>query len=132
MYSESILWIIEHRWAISKGYEVVLSPSDYIYLDYTQALGEPGAPWEGNENGPNSIQLIYNWEPVPANYTSAEKARVKRIEAAVWTEFIQSENYMDYMIYPRIAAVAEVSWSPKTQTYYWLANTKQQTLENQQ
>ena len=99
--------------AASAGYDLVLSPADQVYLDYPQAPGEPGAPWEGNDNGPTSIAKILAWEPVPEHFSSAQAARVKGVEAAVWTELIRTERYLQFMTFPRLLAFAEVAWGPK-------------------
>ena len=99
-------------YAVNKGYRVVISPADHVYLDYPQAIGEPGAPWEGNDNGPNSVELIYQWQIVPRTYSKQQQKQVIGIEAALWTEFIRSEQYLEYMLFPRLAAVAEVAWVP--------------------
>lgn len=99
--------------AVRNGYDVVLSPADQLYFDYPQGPGEPGAPWEGNKGGPQSISKMLAWEPVPANYTPAEQARVIGIEAAVWTEFIKTERYMQFMTFPRLLALAEIAWRPR-------------------
>src|SRR5215467_3191845 len=98
--------------AIRSGHDVVLSPVDEIYLDYPQALGEPGAPWEGNDNGPTSVGKILGWEPLPQRYTPEESRHIRGVEAALWTEFIRSERYMQFMLYPRLFAVADVAWRP--------------------
>jgi hexosaminidase len=99
--------------AANAGYDLVMSPVDQVYFDYHQAPGEPGAPWEGNDNGPTSIGKILAWEPVPASFTPAQSARVLGVEAAVWTEFIQTERYLEFMTFPRLLAFAEVAWRPK-------------------
>jgi hexosaminidase len=99
--------------AAKAGYELVMSPVDQVYFDYHQGPGEPGAPWEGNDNGPTSIAKILAWEPVPDSFTPAEKTRVLGVEAAVWTEFIRSERYLQYMTFPRLLAFAEVAWRPR-------------------
>jgi hexosaminidase len=98
------------RTALKQGQSVVLSPADRMYLDYPSGLGEPGAPWEGNTGGPMSVEKIAAWEPVPADLDASEKARVLGIEAALWTELVRSESYFEFMLYPRLAAVAEVAW----------------------
>jgi hexosaminidase len=99
--------------AAKAGYELIMSPVDQVYFDYTQARGEPGAPWEGNDNGPTSIAKILAWEPVPDSFTSDEAARVLGVEAAVWTEFIRTERYLEFMTFPRLLAFAEVAWRPR-------------------
>lgn len=99
--------------AIEKGHRVIISPTNYLYFDYPNGPGEPGAPWEGNENGPNSFQLIHQWEPVPAKYSPQQEALVIGVQANLWTEFIRTNEYFEYMIFPRLSALAEIAWSPK-------------------
>ncbi len=101
------------RTALRQGQSVVLSPADRMYLDYPQALGEPGAPWGGNIGGPMSVEKIVAWEPVPADLSADEKGRILGVEAALWTELVRSEAYFEFMLYPRMAAVAEVAWRAK-------------------
>jgi hexosaminidase len=99
--------------AAKKGYELVISPADQLYFDYHQGPGEPGAPWEGNKGGPQSIGKILAWEPVPDTFTAEQSAHVLGIEACVWTEFIATERYLQFMTFPRLLALAEVAWRPK-------------------
>lgn len=96
--------------ALKHGQSVILSPSDRMYLDYAAGLGEPGAPWEGNTGGPVSVEKIAAWEPMPAGLSDAQRQRVLGIEASLWTENVRSEAYLEFMLYPRMAAVAEVAW----------------------
>jgi hexosaminidase len=97
--------------AVHRGQDIVLSPVDQVYFDYPQGLGEPGAPWEGNDNGPTSLWKVLQWQPIPPGYTDQDLQHVLGIEAAVWTEFIRSEKYLQYMLYPRLQAFAELAWS---------------------
>ena len=99
--------------AAKAGYDIVLSPVDYVYFDYPQGPGEPGAPWEGNDNGPTSITKILAWEPVPDSFSPAESAHVLGVHAAVWTEFIRTERYLHFMTFPRLLAFSEVAWRPR-------------------
>ena len=108
--------ILDH--ALEKGYRTVLAPSDHLYFDYPQAPGEPGAPWEGNDNGPNSIELIYNWKMFPPAATEAQRAHIIGIQAALWTEFIKTERYLEFMTFPRLAAVAEKAWTSAARINY--------------
>jgi len=99
--------------AVDAGHDVVISPADHLYFDYHQGPGEPGAPWEGNKGGPQSIAKMLAWEPVPDGFTAQDEAHVLGIEACVWTEFIESERYLEFMTYPRLLALAEIAWRPK-------------------
>jgi hexosaminidase len=96
--------------ATKVGYDIVLSPVDQVYFDYPQGPGEPGAPWEGNDNGPTSISKILKWEPVPDSFSPQQAGHVLGVEAAVWTEFIESERYLEFMTFPRLLAFSEVAW----------------------
>lgn len=99
--------------AAKTGHDLVISPADQLYFDYQQGPGEPGAPWEGNKGGPQSIAKMLAWEPVPDSFTPEESARVLGIEACVWTEFISTERYLQFMTFPRLLALAEIAWRPK-------------------
>jgi hexosaminidase len=99
--------------AANAGHDLVISPADQLYFDYHQGEGEPGAPWEGNKGGPQSIAKMLAWEPVPEGFTPAQSAKVLGIEACVWTEFIATERYLQFMTFPRLLALAEVAWRPK-------------------
>jgi len=102
--------------ALAAGHEVVLSPADQVYLDYPAGPGEPGAPWEGNDNGPTSLAKILAWEPIPKTMPPHSAARVLGVEAALWTSFMRTEGFLQFMLYPRLAAVAEVAWTASGQT----------------
>jgi hexosaminidase len=101
--------------AIQKGHQVIVSPPDFVYFDYPYAEGEFGAHWEGMRNGGNSIELIYHWMPIPDSLSEQEKKQIIGLEACVWTEFIQTEKRLEYMIFPRILAFAEQTWTKKEQ-----------------
>jgi len=101
--------------AANEGHDLVISPADQLYFDYPQGPGEPGAPWEGNKGGPQSIAKMLAWEPVPDGFTPDESAHVLGIEACVWTEFISTERYLQFMTFPRLLALAEIAWRPKGQ-----------------
>lgn len=94
--------------ALGNNHKIVLSPSGKLYLDYPQQFNEPG--W-GTE--PNSLDEIYNWEPIPSSLSKEQENNIIGIEAPLWTELIESNNYRQFMTFPRLAGVAEVAWSVK-------------------
>jgi hexosaminidase len=53
------------------------------------------------------------WEPVPDNFTADQSARVLGVEACVWTEFIATERYLEFMTFPRLLALSEIAWRPR-------------------
>lgn len=97
--------------AAERGYNVILSPVDFIYLDYPSSLKEGGANWEGLHNGANSIESIYHWKLIPKTFSNTMTNNILGIEAGIWTEFITNQKRLEYMTYPRLSAVAEKAWS---------------------
>lgn len=97
--------------AAKNGYQIIISPANYAYLDYPQYLKEGGANWEGLNNGPNSLELIYKWKHIPDSFNQDMKDKIIGIEAAVWTEFISNQKRLEYMVYPRLSAIAEKAWT---------------------
>ncbi|MCM4172386.1 hypothetical protein DHD32_12905 [Arenibacter sp. TNZ] len=97
--------------AAQQGYDIILSPVDFLYLDYPSDLKEAGAQWEGLHNGPNSLEAIYRWLPIPETFNDTMSARIIGIEAGIWTEFIADEKRLEYIAYPRLSAVAEKAWT---------------------
>ena len=99
--------------AAESGHDLVISPADQLYFDYHQGEGEPGAPWEGNKGGPQSIAKMLAWEPIPDDFSPEDSTHVLGIEACVWTEFISTERYLEFMTFPRLLALAEIAWRPE-------------------
>ncbi len=96
--------------ALGQGRSVILSPTDRLYFDYAQGPGEPGAPFAGDLAPSKSSERIVAWEPVPTTLSAEQASHVLGIEACLWTEFVRSPSYLQYMLYPRMAAMAEVAW----------------------
>jgi hexosaminidase len=90
------------------GYDVVACPDDQVYLDYRQS-DSPDEPI------PVSIVLgledVYAFEPVPAELTTEEARHVLGGQANVWTEHMDSPRTVDFLVFPRLCAVADVLWS---------------------
>jgi hexosaminidase len=94
------------------GFDVVLQPAQYTYLDLAQdyAPGEPGVDWAGTL----TLESAYRYEPleqVPDNHPL--RKQIYGIQCALWCEIIPTEERMQYMLYPRLQAIAEVAWCQK-------------------
>ena len=96
--------------AAKQHHNVVMTPGEYCYLDHYQAdpKTEPLAI-----GGFLSLKKVYSYEPVPASLTEDESKYVLGAQGNVWTEYMKSPEQVEYMVYPRAAALAEVVWSPK-------------------
>jgi hexosaminidase len=92
------------------GHDVVLSPTEYCYLDYRQS----SLPQEQGEGGrPVPLDKVYSFDPVPESLDAAAAAHILGIQGNLWTHYARSEEAMDRQIYPRLLALAEAGWTPQ-------------------
>jgi hexosaminidase len=95
--------------AAEAGHDVVMCPERYVYLDHRQS-DDPDEPIPvGYRRGTADV---YRYEPIPAGMSPDAAARVLGAQAQLWTEHLDSPRRLDYAAFPRLAAFAEVVWSP--------------------
>lgn len=92
------------------GHDFVMSPSSILYLDYYQ-----GPQWFEPRGyfGNNTLKKVYDYEPVQADWDSVPASHLLGMQAALWTEFMESPQMVEHMIFPRLAALADIAWAPK-------------------
>lgn len=95
--------------AAHAGHDTVLSPSPTLYLDHVQSDAAADPPGRG---GVISTADIYRFNPLPATLKPEEASHVLGLQADLWTEHIRSPERVEFMTFPRVAALAEVGWSP--------------------
>ncbi len=102
--------------AAKKGNKVIMTPNSYFYLNYYQTTdpGKYGEPL--NIGGCVPIQKTYSFDPYD-QLDDEEKQYITGIQACVWGEYISTMDKAQFMALPRLAAVAEVAWSPKKSSY---------------
>jgi hexosaminidase len=96
--------------AAKERHKVVMSPGTHCYLDHFQGAKETQPLAIG---GFTPLEKIYSYEPVPAELSAEEAKYIMGAQGNVWTEFMPNPAHVEYMVYPRAAALAEVVWSPK-------------------
>ncbi|MHC2992521.1 beta-N-acetylhexosaminidase [Pontibacter sp. HJ8] len=96
--------------AAKMGHDVIMTPGSPVYFDHYQA-GPEGEPLA--IGGFNTLKKVYDYEPIPKELTPQEAKHVLGAQANVWTEFIPTASQLEYMVLPRMAALAEVVWSPQ-------------------
>jgi len=90
------------------GGSVIMSPSDVAYLDIVYADGDPiGQDWTGR---PTTLRDSYVWDPARI-VPGVGDAHILGVEAPLWTETVETIDEVEEMVFPRLAAVAEVGWS---------------------
>ena len=92
--------------AAHAGHNVVMTPSTFAYLDYTQGDPTIDPPIYANLRA----QTCYSFDPVPPG---VDAKYILGGQGNLWTEQIPTLRYADYMTFPRAWALAEVFWSPK-------------------
>jgi hexosaminidase len=95
--------------AAKAGYDVVMCPEQYVYLDHRQSA-DPNEPIP--VGSPHTLADVYGYQPIPAGLTGPAADRVLGAQAQVWTEHLDSARRVDYAAFPRLAAFAEVVWTP--------------------
>ena len=95
--------------AISKGYRVILCPRLPLYLDFVQDNTHlSGRKWSGRYN---SYMDIYHFpeNSIPADVLG--KSNILGLQGNLWTETVISEKRLQYLIFPRMASLAEAGWA---------------------
>ncbi|NEY32848.1 family 20 glycosylhydrolase [Streptomyces sp. PRKS01-65] len=95
--------------AARAGHDVVMCPEQQVYLDHRQDA-DPGEPVPIGYV--RTLEDVYRFEPVPPELTGPEARHVLGTQANVWTEVMEDQQRVDYQAFPRLAAFAEVAWSP--------------------
>jgi len=92
--------------AAKMGHEVVMSPTDFAYIDYMQGDASIEPPVYATLR----LKKAYQFEPLP---NGADAKLIKGGQANLWTEQVYNMRHAQYMTWPRAFAIAEALWSPK-------------------
>jgi hexosaminidase len=95
--------------AAKEKHEVIMTPTTYVYFDYSQTLNEDSVTIGGYVD----LEKVYNYEPFPKELSESEAKYISGAQANVWTEYMKYPAKVEYMIFPRMTALSEVVWSPK-------------------
>jgi len=96
------------RQAALAGHDVVAAPVFPTYFDYYQERGQHEPVAIG---GPVRLEDVAAFAPVPADWPEQARRRLMGAQFQVWTEYIPEARSLEYMIFPRACALAEVAWS---------------------
>ncbi|WP_414685526.1 beta-N-acetylhexosaminidase [Micromonospora robiginosa] len=100
--------------AVRRGARLVLSPGNHAYLDMKYAPDTPiGHDWAGLVD----VRRAYEWDP-GAHVHGVPAEAVLGVEAPLWTESVTTRAEIEFMMFPRLPAVAELGWSPRS-THDW-------------
>ena len=93
------------------GHDVVMTPTSHTYFDYYQAQDRTTEPMA--IGGFLPLDTVYAFEPVPAALTPEQAAHILGTQGQIWTEYQRNPKNVEYMVFPRLLALAEVAWTPR-------------------
>ena len=103
-------WIGGAVEAASAGHDVVMSPTKFCYLDYYQSTNHATEPKA--IGGYLPLSKVYSFDPMPEKLDPQYQAHILGGQGNLWTEYVPNFKHAQYMIFPRLCAIAEVTWSP--------------------
>jgi len=99
--------------ADNASYDVVRATNSYLYLDYyQQRQGTPDFREPLAMGSFVSLEKTYSFEPIPKGIAPEKVKHILGAQGQLWTEYITTPRHLEYMAWPRLAALAEVAWTP--------------------
>ena len=95
--------------AAKENHSVIMTPGNPVYFDHTQSENEDSVTFGGF----NPIEKVYAYEPIPAALNEQQGKFILGAQANLWREYITNQRKVEYMLFPRLAALSEILWSPK-------------------
>lgn len=102
--------------AAQLGHDVIMTPNSHLYIDHYQsknAADEPVAI-----GGFLPLEKVYSYHPRPESLSAQEQQHILGVQANLWTEYIGTDNKLEYMLFPRMLALSEIAWTAKGQQNY--------------
>lgn len=96
--------------AAKQNHDVIMTPGNPVYFDHYQ--GDPVSEPVGI-GGFNTLKKVYDYDPVPKELNEQQAKNILGAQANLWTEYIPTTQHVEYMVLPRMLALAEVVWSTK-------------------
>ncbi|HEX5074856.1 MAG TPA: beta-N-acetylhexosaminidase [Gemmatimonadaceae bacterium] len=102
--------------AARAGHDVIMAPTSHTYFDYYQSQNTAGEPLAIGGFVP--LQMVYSFEPVPAELEPQYRSHILGGQGQIWTEYLPGPKQVEYMAFPRLTALAEVLWTkPERKDY---------------
>ena len=93
--------------AAKRGFDVIMTPNSHMYIDYYQSQERDKEPL--CIGGLVTVPKIYSYEPYEGMAPGTED-HILGVQANLWTEYITSPEFLEYMLLPRLCALSEVQW----------------------
>ncbi len=102
--------------AAKQKHNVIMNPEQVLYLDYNQGYS-PNEPLTIGRL--TTVEKMYNYNPTPVDSLTLEEQKyIIGVQSNLWSEYLTSPAKLNYMIYPRVFALAEIAWTaPQNKNY---------------
>ena len=98
------------------GHDAIMTPYTHLYLDYYQSKDIENEPH--GIGGYLPVDIVYSFEPYAEGMTDEEKSHILGVQANLWTEYIATNEHLEYMLLPRMSALSEIQWcEPENKIY---------------
>ncbi len=97
--------------AAKQDHDVIMTPTTYLYLDYYQYKDPLTQPL--GIGGYLPLEKVYSYNPDPKELTPTQHKYIMGAQANIWTEYIPTAAQVEFMLLPRMTALAEVDWTPQ-------------------
>ena len=98
------------------GHDAIMTPHTHLYLDYYQSKDIENEPH--GIGGYLPVDIVYSFEPYAEGMTDEEKSHIIGVQANLWTEYIATNEHLEYMLLPRMSALSEIQWcEPENKIY---------------
>ena len=94
--------------AAKLGHDVIMTPNSHFYFDYYQSLDTDAEPF--GIGGYIPMEQVYSYDPAFPELTPEQQKHILGVQANLWTEYVLSDEHLEYMLLPRLAALSEVQW----------------------
>lgn len=94
--------------AAKAGHEAIMTPGGYCYFDAAQ---DNPAKEPLGIGGYLPIERVYSYNPISKELNAEQQKKIIGVQACLWTEYVPTTQHAEYMLYPRLLALAEVAWS---------------------
>ena len=102
--------------AAHQKHKVIMTPHTYLYFDYYQSYDRKSEPLA--IGGKLPLERVYSYNPLPKELSAEEQKYIIGVQANLWTEYISTFKYAEYMLLPRLAALSEIQWSSADKRNY--------------
>jgi hexosaminidase len=101
--------------AAQQHHDVIMTPGGWCYFDHAQSRSKEEPL---NIGGYLPLSKVYGYDPVPRQLQPDERKYIIGVQANLWTEYIPSVTQLEYMVMPRMLAMAEIAWTDTAKKDY--------------